>query len=377
MSREDGTEKSTSADAHLVGRKSQPNNADAVPNGRRLYGKFTLRQNDDDRSSLCFSNFSDLPFTPRRHFVVTAPAEHSSQRGGHAHRTNMTVLQCLAGTVEITFDDGHEKEKVVMGAASNNEALVFGPLVWSELAFSAGAVVLALCSTEYDEADYIRNYEEYLNELRRRCESEIDRPKDPPTLSYFAHERAIIDNGAKIGRGTRVWANAHIQEGAVVGDNCNIGEGVFVETGAVVGRYCTVKNGVTVYNGVTIEDGAFIASGASFCNDILPRSQFHKGVIPVRICRGASLGANCVILPGVTVGEGALVGAGSVVAHDVEPWTVVVGNPAKFLKRLEPEYVGGVLKAIRDDTVATCSSGDTEASAPSFSVAKSAINAVD
>jgi len=151
-------------------------------------------------------------------------------------------------------------------------------------------------------------------------------------MSYFKHDKALVDEGAQIGEGTRVWAFAHIQAGAVVGKGCNICDGSFVEKGAIVGDHVTIKHHVSIFDGVIIEEDVFIGSNIAFINDRYPRSHcedewtLEKTVIK----KGATLGANAVILCGVTVGEYAMVGAGSVVTKEVPSHHMVYGNPAKF-----------------------------------------------
>ncbi|MBF0532795.1 MAG: N-acetyltransferase [Candidatus Omnitrophica bacterium] len=150
-------------------------------------------------------------------------------------------------------------------------------------------------------------------------------------MGFFKHERALVDEGAVVGEGTRVWANAHIQNGAVVGAHCNICDGSFIERGAVVGDHVTIKHNVSIFDGVTIEDDVFIGSNIAFINDRHPRSHREGDWVLEKtlIKKGATLGANAVVLCGVTVGEWAFVGAGAVVTRDVAAHTMVAGNPAR------------------------------------------------
>ena len=152
------------------------------------------------------------------------------------------------------------------------------------------------------------------------------------TSESFIHAAGIVEDGAQIGRGTRVWAFAHVLDGAIVGDDCNICDGVFVEGGARVGDRVTVKPGVQLYTGVTLEDDVFVGPNATFTNDPFPRSQQWLDEHPPTVVRrGASIGANATVLPGVEVGTGAMVGAGAVVTRSVPPHAVVVGNPARII----------------------------------------------
>jgi UDP-2-acetamido-3-amino-2,3-dideoxy-glucuronate N-acetyltransferase len=146
---------------------------------------------------------------------------------------------------------------------------------------------------------------------------------------FFAHEAAIVES-TRIGRGTRIWAFAHILPGAVLGEDCNICDGVFVENDVVVGNRVTVKCGVQLWDGVRLEDDVFIGPNATFTNDLFPRSrQRPEAYTPTRVRTGASIGANATILAGVTIGERAMVGAGAVVTKDVPPSAIVTGNPAR------------------------------------------------
>lgn len=155
----------------------------------------------------------------------------------------------------------------------------------------------------------------------------------------FVHATAIAESD-RIGTGTRIWAFAHVMKGAVVGESCNIGEHCFVEGGAVVGSGCTIKNGNMLWEGVTLEDGVFVGPHVFFTNDRYPRSprlpsakpryaEKATWLLPTKVKEGASLGAGAVLLPGITIGEYAMVAAGSVVTKDVQPYSLVRGNPAR------------------------------------------------
>lgn len=146
----------------------------------------------------------------------------------------------------------------------------------------------------------------------------------------FVHERALCESD-QIGGGTRIWAFAHVLEGARIGSDCNICDGVFVEDEAVVGDRVTIKSGVQIWNGVELEDEVFVGPNATFTNDRFPRSRQWLEEYPRTIVRrGASIGANATILPGVEIGTGAMVGAGAVVTRSVPAHAVVAGNPARI-----------------------------------------------
>lgn len=145
----------------------------------------------------------------------------------------------------------------------------------------------------------------------------------------FIHPKALVESRT-VGTGTRVWAFTHIMEGAVVGRDCNIGEHCYIERGAVIGDRVTIKNHVAVWDGVQIEDDAFIGPQACLTNDLRPRSRAPGWIrSTTRICRGATIGANATILPGLTIGRYALIGAGAVVTQPVAGYALVVGNPAR------------------------------------------------
>jgi acetyltransferase-like isoleucine patch superfamily enzyme len=146
------------------------------------------------------------------------------------------------------------------------------------------------------------------------------------------HPAALVDTD-DIGDGTRIWAFAHVMKGARIGKNCNIGEGVFVEAGVIIGDDVTIKNGVALYDGVTVEAEAFLGPHCVFTNDLLPRSGRYKrpptkfSATPIR--HGATIGANATVVCGHEIGAWAMVAAGAVVTHDVPPYTLVAGVPAR------------------------------------------------
>ena len=139
----------------------------------------------------------------------------------------------------------------------------------------------------------------------------------------------------QIGEGTRVWQYVVILPGAVIGRNGNICSHCFIDNEVVVGDRVTVKCGVQLWDGVTLEDDVFVGPNVTFTNDLQPRSRNAGAkLLPTLVRRGASIGANATILPGLTIGEGAMVGAGAVVTKDVPPRTLVVGNPARSVRSL-------------------------------------------
>ena len=145
------------------------------------------------------------------------------------------------------------------------------------------------------------------------------------------HPLADVQSSA-IGEGTRVWQFVVILPGAVIGRDCNICAHVLIEAGVRVGDRVTVKSGVQLWEGVELQDDVFVGPNATFTNDLHPRSrQRPESFAVTRVLRGASIGANATLLPGVTVGERAMVGAGAVVTKDVPAGAIVVGNPARVI----------------------------------------------
>lgn len=154
-------------------------------------------------------------------------------------------------------------------------------------------------------------------------------------MDKFIHPKAICES-LNIGEGTRIWAFAHILPAATLGKECNICDGVFIENDVVIGDRVTIKCGVQLWDGITIEDDVFIGPNATFSNDKWPRSKLYpKEFLKTRVCKGASIGANATVLPGVTIHRNAMVGAGAVVTNDVPPNAKVVGNPARIVGYVE------------------------------------------
>ncbi len=150
-------------------------------------------------------------------------------------------------------------------------------------------------------------------------------------MNPFIHPNAICES-PHIGQGTRIWAFAHVLPGARIGADCNINDGVFIENDVVVGNRVTVKCGVQLWDGVRLEDDVFVGPNATFTNDPFPRSRKPPPTFAITVvARGASIGANATILPGIKIGQGAMVGAGAVVTHDVPENAVVAGNPARII----------------------------------------------
>ncbi len=150
-------------------------------------------------------------------------------------------------------------------------------------------------------------------------------------MSFTAHETAIVDAGSVVGTGTRLWHWVHVCAGARIGEDCSLGQGVYVGGTARLGNRVKVQNNVSIYDAVTLEDDVFCGPGVVFTNVLNPRSAVVRKsqYRPTLVRRGATLGANCTLVCGVTVGEYAFVGAGAVVTHDVKPYALVLGVPAR------------------------------------------------
>ncbi|MFZ6035978.1 MAG: acyltransferase [Patescibacteria group bacterium] len=148
---------------------------------------------------------------------------------------------------------------------------------------------------------------------------------------YFADPTAIIDDGAIIGAGTKIWHFSHVMSGAQIGQNCSLGQNVYVGGQAVIGNNAKIQNNVSVYDKVVIDDYVFCGPSMVFTNDWNPRAEFpkHGNYKKTVIRRGATIGANVTIVCGITIGKYAFIGAGSVVTKDVPDFALWYGNPAR------------------------------------------------
>ncbi len=148
---------------------------------------------------------------------------------------------------------------------------------------------------------------------------------------YFAHETAVIDAGAVIGKGTKIWHFSHIMSDCEIGQNCNIGQNVVISPQVKLGQNVKIQNNVSVYSGVICEDDVFLGPSMVFTNILNPRSHVVRrdAYITTLVRKGASIGANATIICGNEIGAYAMVGAGAVVTKPVKPYALVVGNPAK------------------------------------------------
>lgn len=150
--------------------------------------------------------------------------------------------------------------------------------------------------------------------------------------SFYAHPTSVIDGGASIGDGTKIWHFCHVQSGARIGRNCSLGQNVNVSNNVSIGDGCRIQNNVSVYEGVTLEDFVFCGPSMVFTNDLAPRARYPKGRANYKrtlVKEGASIGANATIVCGCTIGEWSMVAAGAVVTRDVPAHALVAGVPAR------------------------------------------------
>lgn len=156
------------------------------------------------------------------------------------------------------------------------------------------------------------------------------------TNDTYIDPTANVSPDAKIGKGTKVWINTQIRENTLIGANSILSKDVYIDSGVSIGNGCKIQNSVSVYQGVTIENDVFVGPNVSFTNDKVPRA-FNSDwkITKTLVKNGASLGANATIVCGITLGEYCMVAAGSVVTKDVPPFTLVVGNPARVVAKID------------------------------------------
>jgi UDP-2-acetamido-3-amino-2,3-dideoxy-glucuronate N-acetyltransferase len=150
---------------------------------------------------------------------------------------------------------------------------------------------------------------------------------------FYAHPTAVIDAGAFIGEGSKVWHFCHISTGARLGERCILGQNVFIDSGVSIGTGCKIQNNVSIYKGVALEDFVFCGPSCVFTNVVTPRAGVERKseFAPTVVKRGATIGANATVVCGCTIGEFALIGAGCVVTKNVPPHALVVGVPATVI----------------------------------------------
>ena len=148
---------------------------------------------------------------------------------------------------------------------------------------------------------------------------------------YFVHFTAVIDDGCRIGTGSKIWHFSNLMAGCVIGNNCNIGQNVVISPAVILGNNVKVQNNVSVYTGVTCDDDVFLGPSCVFTNVINPRSKIDRreAFAKTHVGKGATIGANATIICGHDIGTYAFIGAGAVVTKNVPPYALLVGNPAR------------------------------------------------
>ena len=169
------------------------------------------------------------------------------------------------------------------------------------------------------------------------------------------HSTAIVDEGAKIGDGCRIWHFVHVCSGAEIGDNSSLGQGVYVGGRAIIGKNCKIQNNVSVYDGVTIEDDVFVGPSAVFTNVYNPRSSIVRKTEyrQTYVGKGAAIGANATIVCGVTIGRHSFIGAGAVVTRDVKDFALVAGVPGRQIGWMS-QFGEQIRFPDGDDSISTC-----------------------
>lgn len=266
----------------------------------------------DERGGLvAIESQKNIPFDIKRIYYIFNT--QNKPRGFHAHKNLSQVLICVKGYCKVKLDNGKEKDAVSLD--SPKRGLLIENLVWREMHdFSDDCVLLVLASNYYDESDYIRDYNDFLNE--------INKP--------FIHPLSDVQSKT-IGQNTRVWQYSVILKNAVIGSNCNVCAHTLIENDVVIGDNVTIKSGVFIWDGIRIGDNVFIGPNVTFTNDKRPRSKIYpEKFLETIIEDGVSIGANATILPGIRIGKNAIIGAGAVVTKDVSESAVVIGNPARI-----------------------------------------------
>jgi UDP-2-acetamido-3-amino-2,3-dideoxy-glucuronate N-acetyltransferase len=171
--------------------------------------------------------------------------------------------------------------------------------------------------------------------------------------NYFSHETAVIDEGCKIGKDTKIWHFSHIMPNCIIGERCNIGQNVVISPEVVLGSNVKVQNNVSIYTGVTCDDDVFLGPSMVFTNVINPRSAVNRrnDYLKTHVGKGASIGANATIVCGHDIGAYAFIGAGAVVTKNIPAYSLWVGNPAKQLGWVS-EY--GHRLSFDENGLATC-----------------------
>jgi len=149
--------------------------------------------------------------------------------------------------------------------------------------------------------------------------------------TYFAHETAVIDDGAQVGAGSKIWHFAHILGGTRIGERCVVSQNVMIGPNVTMGSGCKIQNNVSIYEGVTLEDDVFCGPSMVFTNVLFPRAHVDRRAefAPTLVKKGASIGANATIICGNTIGQYAMIGAGAVISRDVDDFALMVGAPAR------------------------------------------------
>jgi UDP-2-acetamido-3-amino-2,3-dideoxy-glucuronate N-acetyltransferase len=173
-------------------------------------------------------------------------------------------------------------------------------------------------------------------------------------MDYFVHESSYVDEGAEIGKGTKIWHFSHILSGAKIGEYCNLGQNVSIAGGTVIGNHVKVQNNVSVYEGTVIEDDVFLGPSCVLTNVTNPRSQVLRKSLYEKtlIRRGASIGANATVVCGITIGRYAFIAAGAVIARDVPDYALMIGVPARQKGWMSRH--GQALKSPGPDGILTC-----------------------